>query len=289
MSLLHLLADWADNSSDAAAPASRRAALAELSRFSARALAAALPLGLGTALPAQAGTRTILDVLQLAVQLERLQEALYTRALAATPSLFPAADATLRPSFEAMLRHQQQHVATLSNAITASGGAVPAAPRYDLTGSRNGAQAAVFPAVFSNFDEFLRVAQLLEDVTVRAYKAQVETLAPDNYILQTALQMHATEARHAARVRLIRRQRGATVKPWPSPTDAPLTAAGPTDVAYEGENALDQRLPNFQSVPFRLLPIGYPGTNVLTQGVPEAFDEPLANARVEALLGVFTY
>lgn len=289
MNLFQLLADWADTTSGSAgAPASRRAALGELGRFSAQALAAALPLSLGAALPAQARTSTALDGLLLALQLERLQEALYTRALAASPALFPAATPNVRASFATMQRHQQQHQALLATAITASGGTVPALPRYDFTGSRNGTQPAVFPNVFSNFDEFLRLAQLLEDAGVRAYKGQAEALAVDNYILQTALQMHATEARHAARVRLIRRQRGAVVKPWPSPADAAITTPQ-TEVVYEKENATEQLLSTSRPVPFRLLPIGNPGTNILTQGVPEAFDEPLAGPRVQVLLNLFTY
>lgn len=287
MQLLKLLAELAaTDPAQLEQSAPRRAALESLGRFSAKTLAAALPLGLA-ALPTQASTNTILDSLTLALQLERMQEAFYTRALAA-PGLFPA-DAAARASIVTMQRHQQQHVALLTDAISNSAGPVPAQPNYDFTGSRNGTQPALFPAVFSSFDEFLRLAQLLEDAGVRAYKGQVEFLAGNTFILQTALRLHSTEARHAARIRIMRQKRGAVVKPWPSPTDASITVAGRTDVVYAGENALEQFAPSFRPVPFRLLPIGFPGTAILTQGVPEAFDEPLSTMQAAAVLALFAY
>ncbi|MBC6696907.1 ferritin-like domain-containing protein [Hymenobacter puniceus] len=288
MYLLKLLAELATTDSlqlEQSAP--RRAALENLGRFSAKTLAAALPLGLA-ALPTQAATTTIIDSLTVALQLERLQEAFYTRALAAPAGFFPA-DATVRASIVTMQRQQQQHITLLTDAITNSGATVPARPNYDFTGSRNGTQPAFFASVFSNFDDFLRLAQLLEDAGVRAYKGQVEFLMGNTFILQTALQMHSTEARHAARIRLIRQKRGAVVKPWPSPADASITVAGKTDVVYSGENALEQSVPSYRPVPFRLLPIGFPGTNILTQGVPEAFDEPLTTAQASSILALFSY
>ncbi|SHK36211.1 ferritin-like domain-containing protein [Hymenobacter psychrotolerans] len=288
MNILKLLAELAEiNPNQLEQSAPRREALENLSRFGAKALAAALPFGLA-ALPAQARTTlTILDSLNLFLQIERLQEALYSRALALTVPFFPA-DPTFRASVAAMQRHQQQHIVLLTDAITSSGSTAIAAPNFDFTGTKNGTQPALFANVFTDFDQFLQVAQLLEDAAVRAYKGQVEFLN-NAFIVQTVLQLHATEARHAARIRLMRKQRGATVKPWPSPTDASITVAGKTDVVYEGEDALKQYLSNTRPVPFQLLPIGYPGTNILTQGVPEAFDEPLNTDQTQAVLALFSY
>jgi hypothetical protein len=289
MNILKLLADLAATPADFNKTASRRATLSGLGQVGAKALAAALPLGLA-ALPAQArDNRTILDSLQLIVRLEQLQNAFYSRALTATTGFFPA-DASFRASIVKIQAHQQQHVALLTRTISASNGDTPTLPTYDFTGSKNNTQAALFPNVFSNFDEFLRLAQLLEDASVRAYKATVEFLVQDNYILQTVLQLHSTEARHAARIRTMRRLRGAVVKPWPSPADADITVAGRTAVVYATEHATTQLLPAPNNTPilFRLLPIGS-GANLLTQSVPEAFDEPLAAAEAEALISVFTY
>jgi hypothetical protein len=289
MNILNLLADLAETPTDLTQIASRRAALDGLRRVGAKTLATALPLSLA-ALPAQArDTRTILDSLQLAIRLEQLQNAFYSRALTSAAGFFPA-DASFRSSIVKMQAHQQQHVALLTRVISASNGDVPTLPTYDFTGSKNNTQAALFPNVFSNFDEFLRLAQLLEDTSVRAYKAAIEFVVQDNYTLQTALQLHSTEARHAARIRTMRRLRGAVVKPWPSPTDADITVAGRTAVVYATEHATTQLLPAPANtpIPFQLLPIGS-GANLLTQSVPEAFDEPLAAAEVEVIIGLFTY
>lgn len=292
MNILKLLADLAAaNSASFAHTSPRRAALSRLRQLGSHTLAAALPLGLATALPAVArDTRTMLDSLLLALQLERLQNALYSRVLSAnTPAGFFPTDPSFRASIVAMQRHQQQHITLFSNYITASSGQLPAVPNYDFTGTRNGTQPALFPGVFSSFDEFLSLAQLLEDAAVRAYKGQVQFLISDNSVLQTVLQVHATEARHAARIRTMRRQRGVAIKPWPSPAEPSITTAGRTDVVYAGEHATTQLQANFNPVPFRLLPIGYPGTNILTQGVPEAFDEPLTAEQAGALLAQFTF
>lgn len=288
MNILKLLADLAETPTNFHQAASRRATLTSLGRAGAKTLAAALPLGLAS-LPAQArDTRTILDSLQLAVRLEQLQNAFYSRALTAPASFFPP-DASFRASIVKMQAQQQQHVALLTRVIAASNGDAPTLPTYDFTGSKNNTQAPLFPNVFSNFDEFLRLAQLLEDTSVRAYKAAVEFLVRDNYILQTALQLHSTEARHAARIRTMRRLRGATVKPWPSPTDADITVAGKTAVVYATEHATTQLLPapTYTPIPFRLLPIGS-GANLLTQSVPEAFDEPLTADEADTFLNLFT-
>ncbi|MDF7813255.1 ferritin-like domain-containing protein [Hymenobacter sp. YC55] len=287
MNILKLVADLAATTPNQfEQPADRRDALTSLGRFGAKTLAAALPLGLGSVPALARDTRTILDSLLLALRLERLQNAFYTQALTAPASFFPA-DTSIRASIVKMQAHQQQHAALLVRLISTSNGDVPAQPRYDFTGSKNNTQAALFPSVFTNFDDFLTLAQLLEDTSVRAYKAMVEFLVQDNYILQTALQIHSTESRHATRIRMIRRQRGATVKPWPSPADADITVANKTAVVYATEHATTQLLADYTSVPFRLLPIGS-GANILTESVPEAFDEPLAADSVEGLLNLFT-
>ena len=287
MNILKLLAELAATTPDHfEQPAARRDALSELGRFGAKTLAAALPLGLASVPALARDTRTMLDSLLLALRLERLQNAFYSQALSAPAGFFPV-DASIRASVVKMQAHQQQHAALLARLISTSNGEVPTQPTYDFTGSKNSAQPALFPGVFTDFDEFLKLAQLLEDTGVRAYKAMTEFLAQDNYLLQTALQLHSTESRHATRIRFMRRQRGAVVKPWPSPADADITVANRTAVVYATEHATTQLLADYTSVPFRLLPIGS-GPNILTQSVPEAFDEPLAADSVDSLLTLFT-
>lgn len=65
-----------------------------------------------------------------------------------------------------------------------------------------------FATVFRNYQTFLALAQAFEDTGVRAYKGQATNLTANNQILQTALQIHSVEARHAAMVRRIRGEKG---------------------------------------------------------------------------------
>ncbi|MGY2131450.1 ferritin-like domain-containing protein [Hymenobacter sp. HD11105] len=293
MNILKLLADLAK-----ADPTlydqvgSRRAAFASLGQIGRKAALSAVPLALGTAItPAQArDIRTTLDSLNLALTLEYLENEFYARALgqvAGAPSVpagfFPA---DTRPAIETIYRHEQQHVRFLERVIVASGGELPPKPRFDFTGSKNGAQAAVFPTVFTNFDTFLQVAQTLEDAGVRAYKGQAGFLQADNQLLEAALRIHSVEARHASHIRSMRRARGANVKNWVSASDTNITVAGKTDAVYAGEDLVNQVLPGLRTVPFNQEPLS---TTVVVAKVAEAFDEPLSATTATALVSLFTY
>lgn len=305
MDLLNALARLAtlDTTTTAEALAPRRLALSRLGQAG-TALLPALFATLVT--PAEAGTTetlTRLDALKLALKLENLQNAFYSRALGlvaggpANPAAFFGSTA-VQSAIQTIQAHQSQHSTLLTNLVTNSGGTLDAAPRYDFSGSKNGSQAALYPDVYANLDTFLKVAQLLEDAGVRAYKGQVTALQSDNTLLETAIRMHSTEARHAAHIRTLRRQRGATVKSWISPSDTPITTAGTTaDGVYSGEASTLQyvTLSNvLTKVPFdSTLPINV-GTPALSAAavlakVAEAFDEPLESPAAESVLQLFTY
>ncbi|UOQ78372.1 ferritin-like domain-containing protein [Hymenobacter sp. 5516J-16] len=171
---------------------------------------------------------TVLDVIKLALTLEYLESEFYTRALALPNAATFFGSTENRTAIQTIATHENQHVALLQRLLTEAGAVVPAKPNFDFTGSKNGAQPALYPDVFTNLDTFLRVAQLLEDAGVRAYKGQVEFLVSDNYLLEAFVRTHSTEARHASHIRTMRRQRGAVVKSWVSPSDAAITTAGTT-------------------------------------------------------------
>ena len=59
------------------------------------------------------------------------------------------------------------------------------------------------PTRSSNFETYLTLSQTFEDLGVAAYKGQAGNLIANDGILQTALQIHSVEARHAAIVRKI--------------------------------------------------------------------------------------
>ncbi|GAB3228822.1 hypothetical protein GCM10027346_13770 [Hymenobacter seoulensis] len=299
LNLLARLAELQPETLQGAAP--RRAALTRLGQAGVALLPALI-----TALPQQAtagtlDTRTRLDVLTLALTLEYLESEFYAQALGLVSGKGPAnvdaffGSAQNKSAIQAIQTHEASHVALFTRLITDAGSSVPAKPNFDFTGSKNGSRAALYPDVFSNFDTFLKVAQLLEDAGVRAYKGQVEYVQTDNALLESAVRIHSTEARHAAQIRTMRRKRGATVKSWVSPSDAPITAAGTTqNLAYAGEENRAQYLSGPRLVPFAsTLPINVatpplPDAEILAK-VAEAFDEPLDAATATSLAQLFMY
>ncbi|WP_019947632.1 ferritin-like domain-containing protein [Hymenobacter aerophilus] len=305
MDFLNLLARLADLDSTAAAPqpaGARRAALGRLGQAG-TALLPGLLLG-ALSQPATAGTldtRTRLDVLLLVRQLAALGNELHSRALGLVPGYTALPLTAAEKTGIQVIREQEvQRVALVSQLITDGGATLPAAPRYDFTGSQNGARAALYPDIQTNPDTYLLVAQVLKDAAVRVYKTQVEFVRADIYLSELLLRSHTVEARHASHLRTLRRQRGATVKSWISPDDAPVGTTG-TAVArvYAGESNSVQAYSAadngaLTSVPFNsTLPINVAtpplSPEAILRKVAEAFDEP-ANAVVATdVAALFTY
>jgi hypothetical protein len=276
------------------APTARRAVLAQLARAGASAVATALPLA-AVARP----TETSFDVVTLLFLLERTQLALYTQGLAA--NIFPG---PLLPDFQRLQTHQLQHVATWNQALIDTGAVVPPLPTFDFSVRRNVASNPVlFPNVLTNFDNFLQMAQRLEDAGVRIYESLMTNLVSSRLLFTTALGIQAVEARHAAHIRTLRRARGAQVKSWPSSADAPLpipTNASAADMAtlravVAGEDNGRQLLPGPAVVPFSDFLLLRDNTAVRDSALTEAFDEPLiangsqsATAVVQNFLALFS-
>jgi hypothetical protein len=268
----------------------RRALLQQLGRAGMQAAAAALPLNLATSLSAAADTTsTFSDALLQLVHIERLQYALYTRALAA-PGLIPA---SAQADFQRLQRQQQQHLNFLLPVLSNSSVPVPPVPNFDFSGQRNVASNPVlFPNVLTSYSAFLELAQQLEDVGVRAYKTQLPLLGTDRPLLTATLRMHSVEARHSAHVRGLRRAAGATVKNWPSDTDAaisrPAAAAALTTAANSGEASAVQLVTGPAQIPFASLLITRDNTAIRETSLSEAFDEPTTRAIVQAALDLFS-
>ncbi|WP_162910862.1 ferritin-like domain-containing protein [Hymenobacter oligotrophus] len=291
LSLLNQLAT-ADASEQ---PTARRGALTQLARTA----AATLPLALGAvaqpAMAQRAGTQ--LDALLLLLQVEWLQDEFYSRVLgdiAVTPpvsaSLVPA---DIQPDLTLIRAQQRQHIVRFEALIANSGGQIPARPRYDFTGSRGGTQAAAFADVFSNTETMLAVAQTLEDLSVRAYLGQLAALLSNDALLVLANRGLATEARHAAHLRQLRRQRGAAVKHWVSGTDNGGPVPTATAPVYAGEDRVRQLVTVSREIDLTTLTPLLPITPALTDAekraaATEALDEPLTAAAVQAVVALFT-
>jgi hypothetical protein len=133
---------------------------------------------------------------------------------------------------------------------------------------------------------------------VRAYKGQAANLMSNPAALEAALRIHSVEARHASKIRRLRRQTGAPSTVRYSGTisgAADADAAGAGNIAnppqavvnalgliYGGENSTATQggvaIAGLSNLPA--------GINVAT-AASEAFDEPLTRAQVVAIVQGF--
>jgi hypothetical protein len=164
----------------------------------------------------------IVDVLKFAFILENLENEFYkavlgTSALAAQNNAFATVRALVpdaaKQAIQQIQKHEQQHVDFLKAVIPQFGGTVVTitAADFDFTGG-NGTGTGPFIRATTELDFLLLATQAFEDTGVRAYKGQAGRLlinGNDNadIALESALRIHSVEARHAAKIRRIRRQR----------------------------------------------------------------------------------
>ena len=191
---------------------SRRAVFSSLGTLAQRTALATTPLFLsGLFQKAYAGTAsTALEVLQYALTLELFEQDFYAKVKASMP--YAGASAADRAAIDQIKAHEDAHVVLLRTAITGLGGTpVASAPfkqaEFNKLTTFNGPFTGSMPT------SQLGMAQLLEDTGVRAYKGRAAELLGTT-LLTTALQIHSVEARHAAKIRLMRGQ-----KPWVNPGD----------------------------------------------------------------------
>lgn len=175
---------------------SRRAIFKGMAGFGKKLALTAVPFAFGSVLNKAYGqtnsAQLVIDTLNFALTLEYLEDEFYKAGLAAS-GLIPAAD---RVIFNQIGKHETAHVNFLTVVIRDVLSGTPVAkPRVDYTGSKNGARAALFPDVFTNYATFKAVAQAFEDTGVRAYKGQAGNLVSNNVVLDAALQIHSVEAR----------------------------------------------------------------------------------------------
>ena len=164
-------------------------------------LAAASPflrplLGLGAA--DAASKSQDLRILQLVLQLEYTQVALYEQALKEA-----SLTGQLRDFARTALKHERQHLAAVKQALGSKAGPKP---RFEF-GSKT-----------KNADAFTQTAIKLEDIAVAGYNGQATNLTKPT--LAVAAEIVSVEARHAAWVRAIADEVAA-----PDPVDKPMTAS----------------------------------------------------------------
>lgn len=245
----------------------RRSVIANFLRGGARLATAAVPLALGGLFNKAYARRvpsSVLDVLNFALTLEHLESRFYQTAVG-KPGLVPAKD-----KLNVIRDHEVAHVKFLQQAIAAAGGMAVAEGKYDFTAK------GAFPEVFSDYQQFLLVAQAFEDTGVGAYKGQASELKSSNETLTAALRIHSMEARHAAHIRFIRMINGyAKVKPWIVGDDN--TKGTPLERIYKREADHRQVLLEINGIG------GYDTGNAGTS----AFDEPLHKDEVLEIVKPF--
>lgn len=254
----------------------RRAAIKKFTGFAGKVAAISAPLLLGSMFKRAYGQTPadIISVLNFALTLEYLESEFYKAGVAAA-GLIPAADL---PAFTTIRDHENAHVAFLRSAIQGAGGSPVTlmASSFDFTGGNGGAPGP-YANVFTNYDTFLAVSQAFEDTGVRAYKGQAGNLMSNKTVLTAALQIHSVEARHAAHVRMLRKNRGAANNdPWITRNEAggiPGVAA-----VYAGEENVSQAGITITNIN---------GQNITVDAASESFDEPLTRPQVEAIVDPF--
>lgn len=204
-------------------------------------------------------------VLNFALALEYLEESYYRQGLAQT-GLIDAAD---RVVFQKIQQHEAAHVTTLRGAIQGAGEQpiTLADTDFDFNGI-----SGITP--FSNYAQFMALAQGFEDTGVRAYKGQAPFLydssAGTNATLTVALRIHSVEARHASQVRRMRGQKG-----WVVGSGLQGLPAG-FEAIYGGEANMTHAGVNVANV-----------SQAPDDKIQEAFDEPLAATTVVAIADPF--
>jgi rubrerythrin len=190
---------------------SRREALRQTGRIGAGLAVAALPTAfLVPEVSFAQDSDGVIDSLNFALTLEYLEESFYRQGT--DSGVIPDSDAMT--VFELIEQHEADHVDFLSSAIEAAGGEPVefTDEDFDFTAGGN------FDP-FNDYSTFLLLSQAFEDTGVRAYKGQAPGIPRDLEVggvnvLTSALQIHALEARHAAKLRGLRADRGASVAPW---------------------------------------------------------------------------
>ena len=263
----------------------------------------------------------IITVLKFAYLLENIEAEFYKTVLgkgtnfSATNNPQAAAFAPVRATFteteaaaiDLIRVHEEAHVALLKATLAGAPFNFTAptftGADFDFTGG-SGSGTGPFAAATTNKAFLLVATQGFEDTGVRAYKGQVGNLMSNTKILETALRIHSVEARHASKIRRMRRASAANgsnaIVRWSGTIrGGGAGAAGATDVGtpstevaaalqaiYAGEDNTTHGGLNITSLTGLTSPGGIPSGDV-ANALTEAFDEPLTKPQVVAIVTPF--
>lgn len=254
-----------------------------------------------------AQSAAVTSVLNFALMLEIFESEFYKAVLGTTSSAaHKAAFAGVREkvrglagaavALQQIQKHEASHIAFLE-ANGATNSHKLSADSFDFTGG-GGSGTGPFSAAGSDLNVLLLMAQGVEDTGVRAFKGQAPNLLAGGNptVLEAALRIHSVEARHASKIRRMRRQNGApaTVRLSGTISGGGSAAAGAGNIPslsaaavsalgaiYAGEENTMQGGINVTTLPN--LPRGIDAATA----AQEAFDEPLTRAKVTAIVQPF--
>ena len=155
--------------------------------------------------------------------------------------------------------------------LTVTGNIVPAAPTYDFTAKN------ALPKAMTDYGTFLTVAHAIEDAGVRMYLTAIQMLLTNKAFRTDAVNMAATNARHAAHVRMLRRDLGIDMMGWVVGTE-PNSIVGEIKKAYQNEDNTTQ---------LKVNTVGINGFAISFNAATGAFDEPMAEADAKIFMTPF--
>src|SRR5689334_4942476 len=148
-----------------------------------------------------AGPAEVVAALQLLLQVEYLQSALYAGAAAAV-GLVPTTDDAVYKALATLSNLQR---ALITEALTTRAVLPTPSPTFDFTvkGAFPG-----FAFAAGQYATLQMLSQIVEDLGVRAYLGQLDVLSTDKAALNTALALFTVKGRRAAEVRRLRGKLG---------------------------------------------------------------------------------
>ncbi|RYE26066.1 MAG: ferritin-like domain-containing protein [Sphingobacteriales bacterium] len=246
-----------------------------LKSFSSKVAVAAVPFALGSLFKKAYGkTNDILyDVLTYALKYEYLEREFYKTFALQSPSLTPEATAM----FTKIAADEAAHVDFLTRVIDETGSYVIPMPQFDFSGG-NGTGNGPYKEYITSFPDLLQMAQAIEDLSVRTYKGLAIESQANNDIVTYMMSLQSVEARHAARIRMMRASLNySKVKPWVY-GNLDETVEARFNKFYENElNTTQNGIP--------ILNIN--GYDVDKFAAAEAFDEPMNKFNVDLIINQF--
>jgi hypothetical protein len=258
---------------------------------------------------AQGTPGTVQAVIDFALMLEILENEFYKAVLGTSSSSAQnAAFAPVRasvpaeviPALQLIQKHEAEHVQFLL-----ANGAVNSlnlnANSFDFTGGR-GSGTGPFARATSELAFLLLVTQAVEDTGVRAYKGQAPNLMSNSVVLEAALRIHSVEARHASKIRRLRRSTstsqtvlrysgtvsgsGAAAAGAANVASPPAGAVSALELIYASEGNTTHAGVDVTTLSYSAVS-GFPTGSALTAAAQEAFDEPLTKAQVVSIVQPF--